>query len=43
MAMKVDETMLDGLAAQCKTPEDVSALYTQMLQRVIDGSVNLSV
>ena len=36
MAMKVDETMLDGLTAQCKTPQDVAELYTQMLQRVID-------
>lgn len=36
MAMKVDETMLDGLTAQCKTPQDVAELYTQMLQWVID-------
>lgn len=40
MAMKVDETMLDGLAAQYKTPEDVAALYTQMLQRVIDRGLS---
>lgn len=40
MAMKVDETMLDGLTAQCKTPEDVATLYTQMLQRVIDRSLS---
>lgn len=39
MAMKVDETMLDGLTAQCKTPQDVAELYTQMLQRVIDRSL----
>lgn len=39
MAMKVDETMLDGLTAQCKTPEDVASVYTQMLQRVIDRSL----
>jgi len=26
MAMKVDEVMLDGLTAQCKTPEDVAVL-----------------
>lgn len=36
MSMKVDETMLDDLTAQYKTPEDAAALYTQMLQRVID-------
>ncbi len=40
MAMKVDETMLDGLTAECKTPEDVATLYTQMLQRVIDRSLS---
>lgn len=40
MAMKVDETMLDGLPAQCKTPQDVAELYTQMLQRVIDRSLS---
>ena len=40
MAMKVDETMLDGLTAQCKTPQDVAALYTQMLQRVIDRGLS---
>ncbi len=40
MAMKVDETMLDGLTAQCKTPEDVASLYTQMLQRVIDRGLS---
>lgn len=40
MAMKVDETMLDGLTAECKTPEDVAALYTQMLQRVIDRGLS---
>lgn len=40
MAMNVDETMLDGLVADCKTPEDVASLYTQMLQRVIDRSLS---
>lgn len=40
MTVKWDETMLDGLVAGCKTPEDVGSLYTQMLQRVIDRSLS---
>jgi len=40
MAMKVDEMMLDGLTAQCKTPIDIALLYTQRLQRMIDRSLN---
>lgn len=40
MTVKWDERMLDGLVAGCKTPEDVGALYTQMLQRVIDRSLS---
>lgn len=40
MTVKWDEKMLDGLVAGCKTPEDVGALYTQMLQRVIDRSLS---
>lgn len=40
MAVKMDETMLDGLVAGCKTPQDVAVLYTQMLQRVIDRGLS---
>lgn len=39
MAMKVDNQVLDGLLGDCKTPADVSALYSQMLQRVINRSL----
>lgn len=39
MTTKIDESVLDGLTAQCKTPGDVTKLYTQMLQRVIDRSL----
>jgi transposase-like protein len=31
--------MLDALLKDCKTPEDVGALYTQLLQRVINRSL----
>ncbi len=41
MTKKVDEAMLDGLTSQCKTPEDVAALYSQLLQRVIDRSLSV--
>lgn len=40
MAIKLDDAMLDGLTADCKTPEDVAGLYTQMLQRVLDRGLN---
>jgi putative transposase len=40
MATKVDETTLNALVAECKTPQDVAALYTQMLQRVIDRGLS---
>jgi putative transposase len=40
MAGKVDEATLETLLAGCKTPQDVAALYTQMLQRVIDRGLN---
>lgn len=36
MTMKLDEAMLDGLTADCKTPQDVASVYAQMLQRVIN-------
>lgn len=39
MAVKLDETMLEGLAMGCKTPEDVASLYSQLLQRVINRSL----
>ena len=39
MAMKVDEAILDGLVTGCKTPEDVASLYSQLLQRVINRSL----
>ncbi len=39
-ATKVDAQMLDGLVAEYKTPADVEALYTRMLQRVINRSLN---
>lgn len=38
--MKVDAQMLDGLVAECKTPADVEALYTRMLQRAINRSLD---
>ncbi|MBS0465458.1 MAG: transposase, partial [Proteobacteria bacterium] len=40
MAIKLDDAMLEGLTADCKTPEDVAGLYTQMLQRVLDRGLN---
>lgn len=40
MAKKLDESMLDGLLSECKTPADVEALYSQLLQRVINRSLN---
>lgn len=40
MTGKVNEATLEALIANCKTPQDVAALYQQMLQRVIDRSLN---
>lgn len=40
MTGKVDEAALEALIAGCKTPQDVAALYSQMLQRVIDRSLS---
>lgn len=39
MAKKLDDKALDGLLGDCRTPADVSALYAQMLQRVINRSL----
>ena len=39
MAKKLDDKVLDGLLGDCKTPADVSALYSQLLQRVINRSL----
>lgn len=38
--MKLDPSMLDQLTADCKTPQDVAALYSQLLQRVIDRGLD---
>ena len=40
MADKVDVGALEALLSGCKTPQDVAALYTQMLQRVIDRGLS---
>ena len=40
MAEKVNEATLEALLSTCKTPQDVAALYTQMLQRVIDRGLD---
>ena len=40
MTGKVNEATLEALVAGCKTPQDVAALYQQMLQRVIDRSLS---
>jgi len=39
VAKKLDDKVLDGLLGDCKTPADVSALYSQLLQRVINRSL----
>lgn len=39
MVMKMDDKMLAGLMSECKTPTDVEALYTQLLQRVLNRSL----
>lgn len=40
MAKPVTPQILDTLLQDCKTPEDVDALYSQLLQRVINRSLN---
>jgi len=40
MTGKVNEATLEALVAGCRTPQDVAALYQQMLQRVIDRSLS---
>lgn len=37
--MALEQKMLDEVLAGCKTPEDVSQLYSQMLQRLINRSL----
>lgn len=39
MKAKIDEGALDALLMGCKTPADVDLLYSQMLQRVINRSL----
>lgn len=34
--MNQDDALLDALTAECKTPSDVDALYSKLLQRVIN-------
>ena len=40
MTGKVNEATLEALVAGCETPQDVAALYQQMLQRVIDRGLS---
>lgn len=37
--MTLDKTMLERLTADCKTPQDVEKLYSQMLQHMINRSL----
>lgn len=37
--MEFDKTMLDELTRDCKTPQDVEKLYSQMLQHMINRSL----
>ena len=37
--MTLDKTMLEQLTADCKTPQDVERLYSQMLQHMINRSL----
>lgn len=37
--MELDKTMLDELTGDCKTPQDVERLYSQMLQHMINRSL----
>jgi hypothetical protein len=34
--MNQNDSMLDALTAECKTPADVEKLYSALLQRVIN-------
>ncbi|QEO97510.1 transposase [Xanthomonas oryzae pv. oryzicola] len=36
--MTLDKTMLEQLTADCKTPQDVEKLFSQMLQHMINRS-----
>ena len=38
--MTIKPEMLDELTAHCKTPEDVESLYSQLLQRMINRSLD---
>jgi hypothetical protein len=38
-ALDIDKTMLDELTRECKTPQDVERLYSQMLQHMINRSL----
>ncbi|ACD57264.1 hypothetical protein [Xanthomonas oryzae] len=37
--MELDKTMLDELTSGCKTPQDVEKLFSQMLQHMINRSL----
>ena len=37
--MDIDKTMLDELTRDCKTPQDVEKLYSQMLQHMINRAL----
>lgn len=37
--MKLQVEILDELLEECKTPEDVGSVYSQMLQRLINRSL----
>lgn len=37
--LDIDKTMLDELTRDCKTPQDVENLYSQMLQHMINRSL----
>jgi putative transposase len=37
--LDIDKTMLDELTRDCKTPQDVEKLYSQMLQHMINRSL----
>mgnify|MGYP005610035055 CR=1 FL=1 len=40
MKETLDTQMLDTVLAGCKTPQDVDVLYSQLLQRVINRSLD---
>jgi putative transposase len=37
--LDIDKTMLDELTRDCKTPQDVEKLYSQMLQHMINRAL----